>query len=164
MSGCFLGSYQKSLVLVRQQPQDTVVEKLQLVQQQVNTLPFDWDLQSRRVVFDMNQLSHLEPLQCNQTNINLWEELQSRIAQNRALAKADAKHAKSNWDEYAKEAALRTIRAFRFLRIPLIVAAGTLLGWYRQCAIITHTTDVDFYVPADYVVSLEHFHLIRVWP
>ncbi|CAM1332017.1 Uncharacterised protein g10747 [Pycnogonum litorale] len=29
-------------------------------------------------------------------------------------------------------------------RVPIFISSGTVLGWYRECGFIAHTTDVDF--------------------
>lgn len=40
---------------------------------------------------------------------------------------------------------IRTIKSLtKIMRLPIWIMCGTLLGWYRECDIIGHTTDFDF--------------------
>lgn len=46
---------------------------------------------------------------------------------------------------YAALDAIRSIKSLtKLMRLPIWIMSGTLLGWYRQCDIIGHTTDLDF--------------------
>jgi hypothetical protein len=161
MVGCFSGDYKISSIYARAMDA-ALPSKMETIRNEINLPPYDSVSLAKSVVYDVYQLVDQPVRECNQTNVAIWAEQQSKIFDNAELAKADAKHSRTSWDEQALEASLRTIRAFKDLGIPLIVAAGTLLGWYRQCGIITHTTDVDFYVPFDYIITMERFWAIRV--
>ena len=43
----------------------------------------------------------------------------------------------------------RAVDTFERLDMPYFIAYGTLLGWYRECGFIKHTTDVDFGIPIE---------------
>jgi hypothetical protein len=38
------------------------------------------------------------------------------------------------------------------INVKFFLSHGTLLGWYRECGIIEHTTDVDLGIPYKYMV------------
>ncbi len=71
-------------------------------------------------------------------------------------------HLKTGWQPHAREAVRRSIKAFQLARVPLILQAGTLLGWARMCDVMPHTEDIDFCIPQGYIVSQEHFALLVV--
>lgn len=64
---------------------------------------------------------------------------------------------------------LSLVRRFVFEnKVPLMLYAGSLLGWYRQCDHIVHSVDVDFALPAQYLTEevFKNFYLhsgIRVY-
>jgi Mg/Co/Ni transporter MgtE len=63
---------------------------------------------------------------------------------------------------HAAEAVVRVVKAFQLAQVPVVLAAGTMLGWVRFCDIIEHTNDLDFYVPTGHIVSDEHYQLLVV--
>ena len=77
------------------------------------------------------------------------------------LADMAAANSKMHWRQHAIDAVHATIRAFDLAQIPLVLDHGTLLGWYRQCDVLAHTDDMDFYVPAGYIVSAQHYALLQ---
>jgi hypothetical protein len=161
-ASCFVGDYKISSTFVRSINETHLPAAMASLRSHIDAPPYDPASLARSVVYDFYQLADQPVRACNQSNVAIWAEYRSKIIANEALAQADAKHAASHWDSLALEATKRTIRAFKGLGIPLVAAAGTLLGWYRQCGIIVHTTDVDFYVPFDYVLSMERFWAIKV--
>ncbi len=104
--------------------------------------------------------------ECNLSYLSQYEQYVRDHPPSSYLSMKDLKvledNEKTNWTHHAMEGARRALRAFRLAKVPLILAAGTLLGWVRTCGIIPHTNDVDFYVPHGYITSQEHFMLLVV--
>jgi hypothetical protein len=47
--------------------------------------------------------------------------------------------------------------------LPLtVLGSGTVLGWYRECGVIAHTTDMDFMIAVGSIVNDEHYSLLLV--
>lgn len=122
----------------------------------VDKLNIDQVLKSRKVVYDVNQFAHLPVRECSAERAAIWEEILKLYPISPEL------RLNGTWARVAIDATHRTIKAFRLARVPLILAWGTLLGWYRQCNIISGTSDIDLMVPIDYIVSEDHFRLLKV--
>jgi hypothetical protein len=110
---------------------------------------------------------HSYPIRkCNQSNVDQWNAYIAEHPINRTF-KGDAlkmylDHVATNWTQHAIEATHMLIKAFQLAQVPLIVASGTHLGWFRSCSVMDHTNDLDFYTVSEYIVSLEHFDLLVV--
>ncbi len=103
---------------------------------------------------------------CNESNVKHYKKWFQVHSLNETLNEKDfamlKDHIATNWTKHAVDATHRLIQAFELAQVPLIIAAGSHLGWYRQCGIIEHTNDIDFYALSEYFVSLDHFDLLVV--
>ena len=156
--GCFTGSY---LVTWSHKKERMAAALLPGIQAAVTKHQLEQP--HRKTIFNYTQLEHQPPRPCVAENVERWNEMLESEGLNVGpkMETLKQKHEAQNWSKHAELGALATIRAFRLLNIPLILAAGSLLGWFRQCAIIDHTTDVDFYVPAEYMTE-EYYRLMKV--
>jgi hypothetical protein len=131
------------------------------IQRRVNAMNVEATLEARGLPFNLNHSPELPVLQCNMTRVDEWKRLTANIK----VVKHEErmKHNEMvNFTTHAMEAVRRTIRAFRLAKVPLMLAGGTLLGWYRECGIIAHTEDLDFASISDHIVSMDHFNLLMV--
>ena len=104
---------------------------------------------------------------CDEDNVRAFNEYvkqhpEPNLAGDLIAVKRLSEHVNTTWKQSATAAVHQMIRAFQVAQVPLVLAAGTHLGWFRQCDIILYTTDVDFYVPFDYILSTAHFELLAV--
>ena len=61
----------------------------------------------------------------------------------------------SHFQSIARRTLNRTAEVLNKLDIPFVILGGTLLGWYRECGFIGHTTDLDIGVFAsDFTPSM----------
>ena len=119
-------------------------------------------LKVRNLLFYVNQDFNYPVQQCNMTRVKERSHgfgNRSLVPSARRIEKQNNAH---NFAQHAIDATHRIIKAFRLAQVPIVIASGTLLGWYRECGIIAHTNDLDFAVVADHIVSLEHHDLLMV--
>jgi hypothetical protein len=135
------------------------------IEQRVAAMHIEATVVERNIPLDLHQLPQYPVLQCDMKRANEYKRLAAKTSKSdlnkESLARRE-ENAKNNFVMHAKEATRRLSRAFKLAKIPLILAAGTLLGWYRECSIIAHTEDLDFGVIADHIVSMEHLRLLLV--
>ena len=120
--------------------------------------------------YDVFTFAHLPVRQCNQSAVAEYQEYMrlngSFVTENEAdakyLAKNLASKTKMNWRQHAIDTVHAVIQACDLVHIPAVIQHGTLLGWYRQCDMLAHTEDVDFFIPPGYVTSVAHFYLLQV--
>lgn len=148
---------------------DIAVAKASIAQR-VEALDIPSYLEQHPPPYDVFTFARLPTRQCNRSAVAEYQEYVRSNGQFLSLEEADAKflseqleaNTKMNWRQYAIDSILAVIQAFDLVQIPVIAQHGTLLGWYRQCDVLAHTHDVDFFVPPGYIASMEHFELLQV--
>ncbi len=118
----------------------------------------------------------LRPVQLSGKNLTLllpsnvglfrWEIEHNRFLKCNAQLKTAVEDSfpvsqKSVIDAKEVESLVRVRDAFLSLPAPILLAAGTLLGWYRHCGFIPHTTDIDFMLSAEVYKSLSEENFYR---
>ena len=128
----------------------------------VNELDVPGKRAKRQLAYDASLLIDLPVDECNQARNQSWHEQYEGKVKSQSLLEAIEINKKNNFAATARAAIHATIKAFDLVQQPLIISDGSFLGWYRQCDVISHTTDVDFITLGDYFVSQEHIKLLFV--
>jgi hypothetical protein len=131
------------------------------IERRIPDMRIEETLRARDLPLNLNDSPEYPVLQCNVTRADEWKRLTANVTLAKNRRRLDYNR-KRNFTMHAMEAARRTIRAFRLAKVPLLVVAGTTLGWYRECGITAHTEDIDFTSMSDHIVSMEHFHVLMV--
>jgi hypothetical protein len=132
------------------------------VAKRIESLGIEETLLRRQLPFNVHQSPKFPVLQCNMDRVQEWKRASANVSIGEKALERLAFNKQHNFLENAREATRRAIKAFRLAKVPLLLTAGTLLGWYRECDIIPHTDDLDFGLTADHIVSMEHFDLLVV--
>jgi hypothetical protein len=142
------------------QPLDQSV--LSDIQRRAAALNIEETLESRELPFNLNRSPNYPILQCNMSRVAEWK----RASANSVLGQEDMlrleRNVQNSFTVHAIEATRRVAKAFRLVNMGVFLAAGTMLGWYRECGVIAHTEDIDLAYLADHIVSMEHFDLLIV--
>ena len=120
--------------------------------------------------YDVYKFAHLPTRQCNKSAVAEYNAfvkaagpfLADSEADKKYLANLQESNTKVDWRRHAIDTAHAVIQAFELVQVPVVVQHGTLLGWYRQCDMMAHTEDLDFFVPPGYITSITHFELLQV--
>ena len=131
------------------------------IERQIEQLDVERLRQQKNLTYDYYQFSHFPVEECSEERKQAWHSSHEGKITEAYLAEKIRINKESNFAETARNAIHATIKAFQLAKMPLILAHGSDLGWYRQCDVIAHTTDVDFIVPGDYFVSDEHVRLLN---
>ena len=138
--------------------------------QRVEALGIDSYLATHPPPYDVYTFAHLPTRQCNLSAVAEYQAFVKANGQFVAFNEADkryldealAANTRVDWRRHAIDTLHAVIQAFELVRVPLVVQHGTLLGWYRQCDMMAHTEDLDFFVPPGYITSMTHFELLQV--
>ena len=115
---------------------------------QVSRLNVTDTLARRALTHYIHHANNLPIRMCNMSNVQRFNEYVAQhpepdLSGDQIAIKKLALHTNTSWKEAAIDAVHRMIRAFRLAQVPLVLAAGTHLGWFRQCDVILYTTDVS---------------------
>ena len=136
------------------------------IRQRVKALNIESQIASKDVMYTVYGPHNFPVRGCNEAAVAQWQAYIATNASEKVIIgdmkKRFDEHRQTNWVQHAINATHRMIRAFELAQVPLILAAGAHLGWYRQCSVMEHTNDIDFYSPSEYIVSRDHFRLLTV--
>jgi hypothetical protein len=131
------------------------------IERRVTAMNIEATLQARDLPLNLHDSPDHSVLQCNMTRVAEWKQAIFNIDLGKSKIRLKF-NIQYNFTMHAMETVRRMSRAFRLAKVPLMLAGGTLLGWYRECGILAHTEDLDFASISDHIVSMEHFKLLMV--
>ena len=132
------------------------------IEQRVKKLDVIGKRAKMQLAYDASQQLSLPVDECNQERNQSWHDNYEGRVQSESLLEAIEMNKRNNFASTARAAIHATIKAFDLVHQPLVISDGSFLGWYRQCDVISHTTDVDFITLGDHFVSQEHIKLLFV--